>query len=200
MKPLIRGLTRLYPRWWRERYGREFQTLLEDADLKWRDAIDVLLSAIEMKVKPTPTPRIVRLASRDIPGGYELESAVEVPRDGQTTLVRNFCREIDLGDSYVTLNHTSRGGQPAQTVLIFGRKGEIEGEFRTDETEMLVLESDGTVRRTEQTVKTYLKWDAIRERLRSQYREGMAAGFTPDEIHRRIQGGDHLGADDDLPM
>lgn len=139
------------------------------------------------------TPRILSLASRDVPGGYELETLVEFPcEDGQTLLVRNFCREVDLGDSYVTLNHCSRGWEPAETVLIFGRKGEVDGDFRTDETEMLVLQIDGTVRRTEQTVRTYLKWDAIRERLRAKYREGMAAGLTPDEIHRRIQGDDHL--------
>lgn len=60
---------------------------------------------------------------------------------------------------------------------------------------MLVLQIDGTVSRTEQTVKTYLKWDAIRERLRAKYREGLAAGHSPDEIHRRIQrdaSGDHF--------
>ena len=62
---------------------------------------------------------------------------------------------------YVTLNHSSRGAEPAQTVLVFGRKGEVEGDFRTDETEMLVLRPDGTIQRTEQTVKTWLKYDAI---------------------------------------
>lgn len=117
MKILRRRLAKLYPRWWRERYGREFQTLLEDADLKWRDLIDVIVSAVEMKMEAAPQPRIVSLASRDIPGGYELESAVEFPRaGGEIMLVRNFCREIDLGDSYLMLNHCSRGDQPAQTV------------------------------------------------------------------------------------
>jgi hypothetical protein len=140
-----------------------------------------------------PRPRIVSLTSRDVPGGFELETLVDYPReDGEPLLVRNFSREIDLGDSYVTLNHCSRGWEPAQTVLIFGKKGEVDGDVRTDETEMLVLQIDGTVRRTEQTVKTNLKWDAMRERLRARYREGMAAGLTPDEIHRRIQGDDHL--------
>jgi hypothetical protein len=141
-----------------------------------------------------PLPHIVSLASRDVPGGFELETVVELPREGgETILVRNFSREIDLGDSYVTLTHCSRGWQPAETILIFGKKGEVDGDFRTDETEMLVLQIDGTVRRTEQTVKTYLKWDTIRERLRAKYREGMAAGLTPDEIHHRIQGDDHFG-------
>ena len=59
-------------------------------------------------------------------------------------LVRGFSREVDLGDSYVILNHTSRGSAPAQTILVFGRKGEVDGDFRTDETEMLVLREDGT--------------------------------------------------------
>jgi hypothetical protein len=102
-------------------------------------------------------------------------------------LVRNFSREIDLGDSYVTLNHWSRGSHPAQTVLVYGRKGEVDGDFRTDETEMLVLRADGTVQRTEQTVKTWMKYEAIRDRLRDKYRSGMAAGLSPDEIFQKIR-------------
>jgi hypothetical protein len=132
-------------------------------------------------------PHIVNLASRDIPNGYELETAVEYPReDGSTLLVRSFHREIDLGDSYITLNHSTRGFEPAQTILVCGKKGEVDGDFRTDQTEMLVLQIDGTVQRTEQTVKTWLKYDAIRDRMREKYRSGMAAGLSPDEIHRRI--------------
>ena len=132
-------------------------------------------------------PHIVNLASRDIPNGYELETAVEYPReDGSTLLVRSFYREIDLGDSYITLNHSTRGFEPAQTILVCGKKGEVDGDFRTDQTEMLVLQIDGTVQRTEQTVKTWLKYDAIRDRMREKYRSGMAAGLSPDEIHRRI--------------
>ncbi len=63
----------------------------------------------------------------------------------------------------------------------------MDGDFRTDETEMLVLRADGMVQRTEQTVKTWLKYDAIRERLRDRYRSGMAAGLTADEIHKQIR-------------
>jgi len=138
-----------------------------------------------------PEPRIVHLASRDIPNGYELESSVEVPdEDGGATLVRSFSREMDLGDCYVTLRHWSRGWEPAQTVVVFGRKGEIDGDFRTDQTEMLLLRIDGSVQRTEQTVKTWVKGDAIRDRLREKYRSGMAAGLSADEIHRQIRASD----------
>ena len=70
---------------------------------------------------------------------------------------------------------------------MFGKKGETDGKFRIDQTEMLLLRADGTVQRTEQTVKTWLESDAIRERLRERYRNGMAAGLTPDEIHQQIR-------------
>jgi hypothetical protein len=190
MRRLARRLISLYPPLWRERYSEEFEALLEDADLGWRDLIDVLVEGVRMRMEQTKVePRIVQLASRDIPHGYELESAVEYPReDGSKMLVRWFQREIDLGDSYVTLNHSMRGSQPAQTILVYGRKGEVDGDFRTDETEMLVLRADGTVQRTEQTVKTWLKYDSIRDALRDRYRSGMAAGLTADEIHKQIQG------------
>jgi hypothetical protein len=188
MKRLARWFARLYPRWWRARYDDEFNALLEDASITLLDVFGVVRSALEMRMKATAAPRIVDLASRDIPHGYELEAVVEYPReDGSRMLVRNFSREIDLGDSYVTLNHWSRGMEPAQTVLVYGRKGEVDGDFRTDETEMLVLRADGTVERTEQTVKTWMKYDAIRDRMRDKYRGGMAAGLSPDEIFQRIR-------------
>jgi hypothetical protein len=188
MKRLARWFTRLYPRWWRARYDQEFNALLEDATVTLLDVFGVVRSALEMRMKPTTVPRIVDLTSRDIPHGYELATAVEYPReDGSRMLVRNFSREIDLGDSYLTLNHWSRGTEPAQTVLVFGRKGEVDGDFRTDETEMLVFRTDGTVQRTEQTVKTWMKCDAIRERMRDRYRSGMAAGLSPDEIFQRLR-------------
>ena len=47
---------------------------------------------------------------------------------------------------------------------------------------MLVLQTDGTVRRTEQTVKTWLKYDAMIDRVREKYRSGLSA----DEIFRSI--------------
>jgi hypothetical protein len=187
MKCLARLLAHLYPRQWRGRYGQEFDALLEDMNLTWRDVFGVALSALEMRMKSTTVPRIVDLVSRDIPHGYELETVVEYPRDdGSKMLVRGFLREVDLGDSYVTLTHSARGSDPAQTILVCGRKGEVDGDFRTDETEMLVLRADGTIHRTEQTVKTWLKYDAIRDRLREKYRSGMQAGLSPDEVHQQI--------------
>jgi hypothetical protein len=190
VKRLARYFTRLYPRRWQARYGQEFDALLEDANLTWRDVFGVALSALGERYmsEPIVLPRIVNLASRDIPHGYELETAVEYPReDGSKMLVRGFCREMDLGDSYVTLSHATRGSEPAQTILVFGRKGQVDGDFRTDETEMLVLRPDGSVHRTEQTVRTWLKYDGLGDRLRERYRSGMQAGQTPDQIRQQIE-------------
>jgi hypothetical protein len=196
MKRLARWSARLYPRPWRARYAAEFDALLEDANLTWLDIFGVIAAAVRMRIanggnyamnESAVSPRILTLASRDIPNGYELETSVEYTHpDGGKTLARSFLREIDLGDSYVTLTHSSRGSEPAQTILVCGRKGEVNGDFRTDETEMLVLHPDGTIQRTEQTVKTWLKYDAIRDSMREKYRGGMQSGLSPDQIHQQI--------------
>jgi len=190
MRTLARFFAGLYPRQWRVRYGQEFDALLEDMNLTWRDVFGVALSALgeNYMSEPAVLPRIVDLKSRDIPHGYELETAVEYPThaDGSTMMVRYFYREVDLGDSYFMLRHSTRGSEPAQTMLVCGKKGQIDGDFRTDETEMLVLRPDGTVRRTEQTVKTWLKYDGLRDRMRERYRSGMQAGQTPDQIYQQI--------------
>jgi hypothetical protein len=184
MKGLALWFARWYPRQWRARYGREFDALLEDANLTLLDVFGVVRSALEMRMKSTKQPRLLEMACRDIPYGYELESSVELPlENGGTTLVRSFYRQIDLGNSYVTLTHSSRGSGPAQTILICGKKGEVDGDFRTDETEMLVLQADGTVRRTEQTVKTWLKYDVMIDRVREKVRRGLSA----EDIFRQIR-------------
>jgi hypothetical protein len=184
MKRLAFWVARWYPRWWRARYGHEFDALLEDANLTLLDVFGVVRSALELRMKPIAAPRLLDLSCRDVPHGYELESSVELPlKNGVKMVVRSFLRQIDLGDSYLTLTHSSRGLEPAQTILICGKKGEIDGDFRTDQTEMLVLQSDGTVLRTEQTVKTWLKYDAMIDRVREKYRSGLSA----DEIFRIIR-------------
>jgi hypothetical protein len=131
--------------------------------------------------------RIIDLQWRDVPNGFECEAVVEMKRmDGSTTIIREFWRQIDMGSSYVTIRHAVRNSAPAQTSLVFGQKGEVEGDFRTDRTEMLMFQPDGTVRRTEQTVKTWLKGDAMRKKIAGWYRDGTEAGMTPDQILRLI--------------
>jgi hypothetical protein len=50
VRRLIQFAEKLYPGWWRNRYGGEFNALLEDAKPGWRDVLDILKGAIEMQM------------------------------------------------------------------------------------------------------------------------------------------------------
>jgi len=54
VKLLLDIAARLYPQWWRDRYGPEFETLLEDAHPGFRCALDILKGALLMQFK-SPT-------------------------------------------------------------------------------------------------------------------------------------------------
>ena len=49
MKRLIRFIAKMYPESWRERYGEEFQALLDDTHTDGRIALDVLQGALRMR-------------------------------------------------------------------------------------------------------------------------------------------------------
>jgi hypothetical protein len=55
MTTLIRLAVRLYPAWWRRRYGREFDALLADLSPGWRDLFDVTLGALTMRLHSLAT-------------------------------------------------------------------------------------------------------------------------------------------------
>jgi hypothetical protein len=204
MKRLARRLARLYPRQWRVRYGREFEALLEDADLTWSGLLDVIAGALRVRIEagkagrlaegenetmehPATLVRILDLKDRDIPHGYELETTIEHTRaDGSKAIVRQFFRELDFGAAYLTVSHMARDSGTPQTFIVSGTKGEVAGDFRTDRTEMIALHADGTVRHSEQTVKTWLKHEAIREKLRAAYRNSQQAGLSPDQVYQEL--------------
>lgn len=51
-KPAARLLIRLYPHRWRERYGREFQVLLEDEQSGFRMMANVVCCALRERISP----------------------------------------------------------------------------------------------------------------------------------------------------
>ena len=61
MKRVVRFLIRLYPAWWRQRYGRELEALLEDSGSQARDVWDLFRAAMEMQMKTSSFTRIVSL-------------------------------------------------------------------------------------------------------------------------------------------
>ena len=50
MRKLAQFVARLYPKAWRERYGAEFDWLLDDLTLSWRDVLDVLKGGLRMRM------------------------------------------------------------------------------------------------------------------------------------------------------
>jgi capsular polysaccharide biosynthesis protein len=59
MKRAMKLLARLYPSGWRERYGAEFEALVEDAKPSARDAMDVLWGALKMQLTTWTLTRII---------------------------------------------------------------------------------------------------------------------------------------------
>jgi hypothetical protein len=51
MKRVLRFLIYLYPVWWRRRYGRELEALLEDSGSRWRDVWDLFWGGMEMRMQ-----------------------------------------------------------------------------------------------------------------------------------------------------
>ena len=49
MRSWIRLIALLYPKDWRQRYGTEFDALLEEAKPRWGDTADVLRAALEVR-------------------------------------------------------------------------------------------------------------------------------------------------------
>ena len=51
MKTLLRLAARSYPAAWRDRYGVEFQALLDETKPRWRDIVDVLNGGLQMRLR-----------------------------------------------------------------------------------------------------------------------------------------------------
>jgi hypothetical protein len=50
MKKLVRFAAKFYPFCWRQRYGAEFDALLDDTRSGWRDCLDVFCGALMMRI------------------------------------------------------------------------------------------------------------------------------------------------------
>jgi LPS O-antigen subunit length determinant protein (WzzB/FepE family) len=59
MRRVFRFLIYLYPAWWRRRYGRELEALLEDSGSGWRDVWDLFRGAMEMQMSKWTFGKIV---------------------------------------------------------------------------------------------------------------------------------------------
>ena len=66
MRNLIRWATKLYPPAWRDRYGVEFDALLNEVGPSWRDLFNVLGGALSVRARSlieghVPVPAVKKL-------------------------------------------------------------------------------------------------------------------------------------------
>lgn len=108
MRAMIQFFARLYPARWRKRYGAEFDALLEDASPSPKQALNVLMGAIEMQVTSWSFDRITLVcalagvalaatASLVLPSHDVYESHVVIAIvPGDTKFVRDNMEQIIL--------------------------------------------------------------------------------------------------------
>jgi uncharacterized protein involved in exopolysaccharide biosynthesis len=63
MKRALRAAAWLYPKRWRERYGDEFEALIDDAGADWRSLADVTKGALKMQLSHWGSGRIITVAA-----------------------------------------------------------------------------------------------------------------------------------------
>jgi hypothetical protein len=69
MKRFFRLAVRLYPSWWRQRYAREFEALLEDVKPGWYELFDVINGALTMQITRLGTIPVVCALAGAMAGG-----------------------------------------------------------------------------------------------------------------------------------
>ena len=116
MKRFLQFLARLYPPSWRNRYGAEFEALLEDASPSARDAFDILFGVLQMQMTTWSFGRITLAGSLAgilvaaalsfaVPVHYLSQSFVEVTPAGGTApqstshLMTNVAQDVFSRDS-----------------------------------------------------------------------------------------------------
>lgn len=87
MKRILKLFARLYPSEWHDRYGSEFDALLEDGHASARNAVDVLLGAMKMQMTTGSFWRIALACSfAGLLGAFAISFAMPVRYESQTVL------------------------------------------------------------------------------------------------------------------
>src|SRR5882724_10639903 len=97
MKAWLRWSARFYPRAWRERYGEEFDALLEQVDAGWRHVADVLRGALTMQLR-TGASYLKLAGALAVVGAFaSLAASFAVPQSYvSSAVVRMSPRQLDF--------------------------------------------------------------------------------------------------------
>jgi hypothetical protein len=142
---------------------------------------------------PSAAPKLTDLKIRDISHGLETESATEfIGEDGIKRRMRSFVRKVDWGDSYTVFNHVAIDGQPPRTMITWGRKGQIDGDWRRDVIEVVELLADGSAHSyPPQSVPVWLRnpfYEATSKKdMLDRLRKGPIPTARLEEIQRLLE-------------
>jgi hypothetical protein len=128
MKRLFRVAARLYPAWWRQRYGDEFEALLEDLNPGWRELFDVVNGAFAMQITTLGTIPVVCALAGAMVGGVIAARAPEVFASSATMHLKagdipnaQLPTAQELQASLVKAIRASGGTPRAASVTLLGR-------------------------------------------------------------------------------
>ena len=92
MNWFCRLAVRLYPSWWRQRYAREFEALLDDVKPGWREILDVIHGGLTMQTQTLGTIPVVCAVAGAIIGGIIAMRTPEV--FASTATIRVTARDV----------------------------------------------------------------------------------------------------------
>lgn len=115
MKPPLSWLLRLYPQAWRDRYGQEFEALVDDKGNPWQHAADIFIEALKMRIALMNWKLITSFGlaglivaaavSWQVPKRYVSQAVLQVVADRGTSVEDTYGRIVELQRR--TLSRTS---------------------------------------------------------------------------------------------
>jgi hypothetical protein len=134
MSRLTRLAAKLYPRWWRERYGDEFNALLDDARPGLGGTVDVFKGAVAMQISTFPSKRVLAFGALTglaigffaavwMPKRYSSSAVVTLdvkdPAQAMKALAQKVLSRAELAGIVrgLDLYRGERNRQPAEAVL-----------------------------------------------------------------------------------
>ena len=98
MKRFAQFAGKLYPKTWRDRYGDEFEALLDDAPPGWRTAFDVVKGAFDMQLS-TWTPRRILATAAILGAAIAFGASLAVPKQYASDITIDVSRANITGHS-----------------------------------------------------------------------------------------------------
>jgi uncharacterized protein involved in exopolysaccharide biosynthesis len=129
LKWAIRLALGLYPQWWRRRYGRELEALVEDSATAWSDVFDIARGAFVMQSKNLTVPLLAALIGASIGAVMSLRAPAMYAASSTIRFTGGSAADPNSGSSPAFLDGMLRalptvGARAATSVVLTKSEGE----------------------------------------------------------------------------